>query len=380
MTIIDDLAAAGIECETAVAYDSISSTSWIEKCEGHSPEVGPCALKDQADAMFAALARIAIGYKRKHRVAEAWCASNRRRAEKAEADRNAALEQLGGETFSVSCLREELDSLAAERDRIEREANDAGHYAAEELNELLSQLRTVKAERDEWEQRHEVQLLRAENLIHQRDEAERKWRHAEAERDDAAEGARIQADRRSAEEMRVVGFKVMWSRAVERAEKAEAERDALAAANLTANGHIADLGKKVARHIKNSERRVERIQSLRNYARELDAERDLAHGHILQLETELEEARSDPHKGEWKRKFLQAAADRDHAHDLVVALEGEVARLRVCIGCGHIKNTPPNSTDCHRCNAWEHAIPKPTWPTDWYSEEVVLAARREAGA
>ncbi len=37
---------------------------------------------------------------------------------------------------------------------------------------------------------HEVQLRRADNLMHQRDEAERKWRHAETERD----ALRVQLD------------------------------------------------------------------------------------------------------------------------------------------------------------------------------------------
>lgn len=89
-----------------------------------------------------------------------------------------------------------------------------------------------------------------------------------------------------------------------------------------------------------------------------------------QAEIERDELRSDPYKGQWKRKYIQAAADRDaaqhmasgwkrearkrgderdHTRDLVVALdgtmqqqathlvemEGEVARLRVCGTCGH---------------------------------------------
>lgn len=61
------------------------------------------------------------------------------------------------------------------------------------------------------------------------------------------------------------------------------------------------------------------------------AARDLAHDHILQLETELAYWRGDKQPdgtaGYWYARALTAEAERDRARDLAVGLEQECAKL-----------------------------------------------------
>lgn len=204
----------------------------------------------------------------------------------------------------------------------------------------IAALNAVCEQLQQRDGQHEVQLMRADNLMTQRDEAERKWRHAEAGRNAACKRIReLEAENARLFEMLQLVEADEGMHGLRRGAAMTARDDLTAAGDaLAALAHLA-IGYKA---------RVDELESARQCGAEnphgmiprkcpscgeemiplpcmhlamdsykdgkrwyVEAARDLAHDHILQLETERDTARGE----------------RDRARDVAVGLEQECAKL-----------------------------------------------------
>lgn len=81
----------------------------------------------------------------------------------------------------MSALTDYLASADAD-ERVKNLCADEPHAVKWQNIGIGAALNALCEQLEERDGRHEVQLMRADNLMTQRDEAERKWRHAEGER------------------------------------------------------------------------------------------------------------------------------------------------------------------------------------------------------